>query len=381
MKNYFVSKKNIILFLIIFFLCPNVFECRAELLPVQFAGFAFMGNSCQIEENYPFVYSVSKETLTNGQGLLDKELHDRIKNIPLKNAYFMKKETLQQLDDGSLTLACCLDNESITVEKYEKCYKIVINLGAQLLLFDYSSRKLVACYPFGIELIDNFKTKPSDKIIKKRIRELLLTNKYQMNLFDECAKVLRNIKLQKFYGGKIQVTEVKIEERAIPFLPKKFSNDVTNFQNFVAQSFGKFLSKNQSVPILPYTKCYAIVKKMALRFSDATVVHLDIPEPNFGVKLTVRGFKKVQTDKKVAGSCWVYGSFVRMVISQPLLGKNYMDEKVKNGLVKLVPALQKTVDDWPVYQESLMVLFDKITKNFAKKSKYKKVMEVCKRCQ
>ena len=380
MINSSIFKKNILLCIVVFAVFFTVFECRADSLPVQLAGFAFRGDFNQIKKNYPFVYNLSEEKLANGQGLLDKALCDRLKNVPLKNAHFIEG-AFSKLSDGALTLACCLDNEMITVEENEKGYKIVIDLGAQLLLFDYASFKLIACYPFTIELIDFSETKPSDKVFKDRIRALLLTDKYKMNLFGECAELLKNVQLQKFYGGSIKVTDVVIEDRALPFLPERFSSNISNFENFVAQGFGKFLSKNQSVSILPYTKGYAIGNKMALRFSNAKVYQLQIPEPQFAVKLTIRGFKKVMTDKRAAGSCWVYGSYTHISILQPLLGKTYLDEKVKNGVTKIIPAMQKTVEDWPVFQESLMMLFDKITKSFTNESKYKGVKEVCGRCR
>ncbi|HIE02976.1 MAG TPA: hypothetical protein EYP59_22295 [Thiotrichaceae bacterium] len=378
--NHNFSLKKFPLLMILLFVCISAgMECRADSLPIHLAGFAFMGDFSQIKKNFPFAYEISREKLPNGQNLLDKSLCDRLTKVLLKDAHFVEGK-LALLGDGSLTLACCLDNETITVEEYEKGYKIVIDLGAQLLLFDYASFKLVACYPFTIELIDFSEVKPSDKILKDHIRALLLTDKYKINLFDECAQLLKNVKLQKFYGGSIKVTDVVIEDKALSFLPKRFSENTSNFENFVAQGFGKFLSKNQSVSILPYTKGYAIGNKMALRFSNAEVFQLQIPEPQFAVKLTVRGFKKVMTDERAAGSCWVYGSYTRISISQPSLGKIYLDEKVKNGVAKIIPAMQKTVDDWPVFQESLMVLFDKITKSFTKESKYKKVKEVCGRC-
>ena len=380
MKDSLYLKKIIIFFLVILFLCPIFLECQASSLPVQLAGFAFRGNHCQIKKNYPFVHSLSEEKLGNGQGLLDKALCDRLKNISLKDAHFIEGR-LSDLGDGSLTLACCLDNETITVDEYENGYKIVITLGAQLLLFDYSSFKLVACYPFTLELVDFSESNPSVNVFKDRIRDLLLTDKYNMNLFDECAQLLKKVKLKKFYGGNIKVTDVVIEDKAVSFLPERFSCNIANFENFVAQGFGKFLSKNQSVSILPYTKGYAIGNKMALRFSNAEVFQLQIPEPQFAVKLTIRGFKKVLTDEKAAGSCWVYGAYTNISITQPLLGKGYLDEKVKNGVAKIIPVMQKTVDDWPVFQESLLVLFDKITKKFTKDSKYKKVREVCGRCR
>ena len=47
---------------------------------------------------------------------------------------------------------------------------------------------------------------------------------------------------------------VTVEDKALPFFPERFSSNTSIFENFVAQGFGKFLSKNQSVSILLYTK-------------------------------------------------------------------------------------------------------------------------------
>ena len=71
---------------------------------------------------------------------------------------------------------------------------------------------------------------------------------------------------------------------------------------------------------------------MAVRFSNAEVFHLKIPDPQFAIQLTIRGFKKVYVDEKVSGSSWVYGAFAHVSITQPLLNKSYFDENVKNGV-------------------------------------------------
>ena len=373
-------KRSYLLSITIFIILASVSVCCGELLPIQFAGFAFRGNFASIKNNYPYVFDLSMKTTKTGQNLLDRELYRHLKSIKLQDAYFINGK-LSELKDDVLVLACCLDNETISVDEYEGGYKVVIDLGAQLLLFDYASFKLIACYPFTIELIDFTKTKPSDKYFKDCIAALLLSKKYDVNLFDECTKLLKKIKLHKFYGGNIKITTVVVEDRVKPFLPTKFSHDLDGFRNFVAQGFGKYLSKNQLVSIFPYTKGYAIGNKMALRFSNAEVFQLQIPEPQFAIELTIRGFKKVLVDKKAAGESWVYGSFARISVSQPLLGKNYLNKKVKYGVTKIIPSMQKTSCDWPVFQESLLGLFDKITRDFSTKSEYKKVREVCDRCR
>jgi len=367
------DSRTILTNLIIFFLLMCGFSvCLAAPLPVQLAGFAFRGNSCQIEQYYPFVSEV------------DKEKSEKIKNIQLKNIHLIT-DKYSNLEAPPLTLACCLDNEMVSREEYVDGYKIVIDLSAQILLFDFTSFKLIACYPFSIQLIHFSKLKPTDEIISKMIRNLLLSNKYEINLLDEFTHVLANVEIKKFYGGAMQVTDVIIEKKAMPFLPEKFKKHSRDFETFVAQNFGKYLSKNQSISILPYTKGYSIGNKMAVRFSNAEVFHLKIPDPQFAIQLTIRGFKKVFIDEKVSGSSWVYGAFAHVSITQPLLNKSYLDENVKNGVVKIIPALQKSVDEWPIYQESLMGcdvgLFDKLTKYLSEKTEYKKVKEVLARCR
>ena len=355
-------------------------DCFSESLPIQFAGFAFRGDFASIKLNYPYTYDLSLKTTPKGQNLLDKKLYDHLKSVKLKNAHFINGK-LSELNDNVLVLACCLDNETITSDKYEKGYKIVIDLGAQLLLFEYTSFKLIACYPFTIELIDFKETKPTDEYFKNCISTLLLSNKYNVNLFNECAQLLNKITLHRFYGGNIKITKVVVEDRAKPFLPKRFSHNLSSFKSFVAQGFGKYLSKNQQVSIFPYTKGYAIGNKMALRFSNAEVFQLQIPEPQFSVELYVRGFKKVLIDRKPAGESWVYGSFVRVLITQPLLNKVYLNKKVKYGVTKIIPSMQKISSDWPVFQESLLSLFNKLTEDFSTKSEFQQVREVFNRCK
>ena len=373
-------KIQTIFFSSIIFCLTLIGPVTAEEVKIHFAGFSFRGDYAQIETNYPITLSISNQKLSDQRNILDATLVDKIQNIKIKGGNIALGE-LAEFGDGSLILACCLDTELISVEQYDDGFKLVIDLGAQALFFDYSSMKVVASYPIMLELIDYLPNEPDDTIIKDRIQNLLLTRKYNLNLFDDFISILQKIEIKKSYSSSMRVTDVHLEERAISHLPLRFKNDPDNFKIFIAQNLGKFLSNNQGVSILPYTKGNDIGNKMAIRFTDAKVFELAIPEPQFAIELTVRGFKKVCTDQKVSGSCWVYGSFAKIKVYQPMLGKVYMDDKIKQGVSKIVPSTQKTVNDWPSYQNSLMALFNDTTKKFSTDNKYNNVRKVIEKCK
>ena len=57
-------------------------------------------------------------------------------------------------------------------------------------------------------------------------------------------------------------------------------------------------------------------------------------------------------------------------MEEPFSGRPpYFEHTIKNGAVKVVPAAQKTVDDWPAYQDSLLGLIDTLTAELSDPSK------------
>jgi len=352
---------------------------QAETLKVHYAGFAFRGDFTNIQANYPMTFSISQEKLPDGRGLLDAALADKLAGLTLKNASLVQG-ALANLGDGSITLACGFDSELVAIEKYEDGFKVVVDLGAQILLFDYSQMRLIASYPIMVELIDFVKDQPTDEMLRNIVRDLLLSDKYDINLLDDFKSLLSDLELKSSYGSAIKITHVDVHDQAVKDLPDQMSRNIGNFKTFVAQGFGKFLSKNQKVAIIPYTKGADIGNKMALTFSEAKVLSLEIPEPQFAVELTIQKFKKVCTDKKSSGSCWIYGTFANVKVLQPALGKIYIDEKVKKGVSKIIPSSQITVEDWPSYQNSLLALFNEVTQQFSTEKKYKNIRKVIEKC-
>ncbi|MCD4744110.1 MAG: hypothetical protein K8R67_16735 [Desulfobacteraceae bacterium] len=308
-------------------------------------------------------------------------MSSKISEQKINNFDLMINE-LGNLDKNEgISVAFALDNETIAIERIDSYYKIVIDLGAQALFFDFTDMKVIGCYPIAIQLIDVYDSKPNDDQIRDIIRELFVGNKYKLNIFNEFSKKLEDIKIKPKFQNSIQVTNVIVEERALPFLPEAYKSDIDNCRVFLAQNFSKLLSTNQGISVLPYTKGSAIGKKMAARFSNGDIYNLEIPDSQYNIDLTLRGFKKVKYAENKLGTSWIYGAYSNLKIYQPLLQKIYIDEKFKNGATKIVPIKQKNIDDWPAFQESLFVLFDKITKELSTNKKYKSINKIIERCK
>jgi len=371
------------LFLIILLLSFGLISSGAEAssLRVFNAGYAFVGDAKYIKNNYPYSFAISKELSGNNISILEQALSSRIRRQKPKH-FKLVSGKLGNLDEGeTISVAFALDNETVAIEKIGSDYKIVIDLGAQVLFFDFDGMKVIGCYPVAIQLIDVSGTYPSPKLIKKRIRELFVGKKYGVNIFDEFNKRLTDIEIKPKFKNSIQITDVVVEQKALEFLPDMYKSDLRNFKVFLAKNFSKYLSNNQQVSVLPYTKGYAIGNKMAARFSNGEVYMLEIPQAEYEANLTLRGFKKVMYDQKKSATSWVYGVYVKFKIEQPLLGKCYIDEKFKNGATKIVPIAQENIEDWPAFQESLFVLFDSMTKQFSTERKYKSVKKLLAKCK
>lgn len=374
MKRLKLSQVLLLLFAIL-----SVPTSAFSLLEIQYAGFAFRGDNANIQKNYPYSYALSQEKAEDGRSVLEIALLGKAVNAKLINANLVVGNLSDTQQDG-LVLACSLGTELVSIEQHDDGFKIVIDLGAQAILFDYREMRVVANYPIMVELIDYVPQRPDEALIASRIRDLFLSDKYGVNLFNDFVQILETVELKRKYGQTLQVCNVVVEEKALSFLPDQFRGDLGNFQTFVAQGFGKYLSKNQKVSVLPYAKGSDIGNKMALRFSDARVYQLEIPKPTFEVEVTVRGFKKVCTEEKKSGSCYVYGAFTNLKVVQPLLGKVYLDERFKYGIDKVVPSTQKTIEDWPSFQNSLMALFNDLTKKISEEGQFSKLREVIKKC-
>jgi len=327
---------------------------------VHFAGFAYSGPYSDISAAFPYTYSLNHPG-ADGADPLDHALLVKVENHKFNgfNLDFVSLGNVQTND--ALALAFALNRESVSVEQIGGLYKILIILDADALFFDMKQMQIVAAYPFGINYIDVSPIPPSKTYIQDLVNKLYLGD-LKVNIIDQFSQTLESINLKQHYGNTIQITDVNISDKASAVLPDYLKNNIEATKDLIARQFSSYLSKNGNIPVLPYTKDYAIGNKIATRFANGDVFNLKVPTPDYTISLDILGFKKVIYDQEVGGASWVYGAFMHVKVMEPLSNHIYLDATIKNGAVKIVPSSQTYVDDWAAYQDTLLDMMNQLTK-------------------
>jgi hypothetical protein len=334
----------------------------AHPVQVYFAGFSFLGEDQFIALNYPHSRALS-EIKSGDVSEFDRVLGERMQRVN-NPSFSLKFGELAQLGPDSpsaLVLAFALDRESVSTEQIGDLHKVMVTLSAEALFVDFRTMAIVATYPVVVRYTDGTRQPPTDDDVRRIVHDLYL-GKLGVNIFDDFVETLANVSLNANVANKIQVTDVEIGVEARPFLPGYLLADEANAKAFVAQQFSKALSRNQRIPVLPYVKGQAIGSKMSQRFADGRVYSLAIPKPDYAISLSLSKFKKVDYATSTAGSSFIYGSFLGVKAGIPELGKVYFDATLKYGATKVVSADQKTVEDWPAFEASLLILMEEFTK-------------------
>jgi hypothetical protein len=328
----------------------------AQATSLQFAGFSFISDHAEIESRYPNTSALLKEA----PRLLDKKLLEQLNEVRRDDLEIVTSKLANLRQGEGLALTLALDDEVVSIEEIGDLHKIVVRLNAQGLVFDFEELSVIASFPIAVEYLDVSTEPPSGEYLRGLVRKLYLGG-LEVNLMDEFVASLEAVSIRERFGTRIGVEQVIIGEKATRHLPEYLRESPRAARVMVAQSFSKFLSKNQRVSVLPYTKGHAIGNKMSARFSDGRVFTLEIPEPDYSVALDLRGFKKVEFDKQSSGTSWIYGAYLGIKVYESLTQKVFAELSLKNGVTKLVPASQTSVDDWAAYQESLLSLMQETT--------------------
>ena len=346
----------------LFFFCTSVYGQAID--HVYFAGFSYATDFEAIQETFPLTYKLNVIDTVTKTPVLDAKLMDFLQKNNTSKIHLNFNE-LAKLDSGnSIVLSLALENETVYVEPIGDNFRLVAELSAQALYFDFDSMTIIGAFPITVQYI-HASAKPIKEKEKEKIIHDLYSSEKGVSLFAEFAKHLDTVNLKRKYNSTIQVGNVSVGEAVKEHLPQELKVN-SRMKSFVAQSFSKFLSSNQQVSVLPYSKGSAIGGKMTARFADGRVYSLNIPEADYIVDLELPKLLKMKFSENNVGTSWIYGSYINFKLLEPLSGKIYADMKIKNGVTKETPAAQTYVEDWPVYQESLFVLFDKLTKEITK---------------
>lgn len=342
---------------------PSLSTAAAQPV-VHFAGFAYAGPYSGIAAAFPYTSSLAPPTGSSGESQLDERLR-RVLSREVIPGFKLDFTTLGNVNKGdSLALALVLDHESVSVEQIQhNVYKLLVTLDAQALFFNANKMQIIASYPFGLDYIDTSPMPPTKNYITSVVKQIYLGG-LQANLFAQFADKLSKVNLKPRYGNTIQITDVEISSQATDLMPAAMQQNMAAAKALFATQFAAYLSNNADVPVLPYTKGYAIGNKIVASFANGKVFNLAIPTPDYAISLGIKGFKKILYSQNAGGASWIYGAFASVEVSEPLSHHIYINLNAKNGAVKIVPATQVNVADWPAYQDTLFGLMDQVTAEF-----------------
>ena len=347
---------------------------------IHWAGFSFAGDAAAVSVAYPHSYAVyvKEQDAATHEPLLEMRLREAVQAAAPASFDFVLGKQIRLKKGNGLAMSCALDGELIFVDRLSDCNAISIWLSAQILVFDFSNRNLVACFPVGVILRTTTNRAPDDKFLQTCIRRMLLESDGADNisLVAEFSRRVQTLRIRDSYPVRLQLRHVEFSDKALAKMPAEVTRNehaIAMLKYFIGNSFNKALSSKAQIPTLPFivgrgdiaagdSRAINAGGSMAILMgtvSDGNVYNLTIPEPDYVFDLKVDGFAKAKVSEKPGIQKWVYASYVdtKMLVSPS--GTMFLNKQFINPRYEDVP-LGSELDDWGVYRSSLYELMSRI---------------------
>ena len=320
---------------------------------------------------FSFGSILPKDTITNsilkengGMLFINKLLVEKTKEISNESFlidFNLLKDEASEENQNVIVLA--LDNEYINDVSIpgDNLTRTDIILNFQIIFFNAKNNFLTASIP--LEISKNFSSveKLNNSQIKSELKRM-----YENEVLKYYYELLNNFTLKSKFKNRIGITEVNFEDNAKKNF-KKYLNEKDIFlKNKFAKSLSSFIAFNNDIAIVPYGQDRT-TNTLMLRFEN-TQREIKLPNPDFHMHLTIRGFKNVLFKEGNIDEQWIYGSYTNIKIMQPDLDENQkvkMDEKFKHGLnIEMSKRSMENKEsfEWIFFNDSLKMLFDNFSK-------------------
>jgi len=364
--------KRIIISIILAY-CFLISPCYASTQDIKYAGFAFSSNYKDIPVNFKYTDLLRNSTKDkDGRSIFDKEFLKFFQDNKSSISNF--NLLIGQDSDTKISMAVALTRENISTVNISDVYKIVVNICCNVIFLDFGDMKVISSYPLYLEYIDVKKESPKDEDIAELLRKLYFSDEF--SILQILKERLSNIVLKNIAHLSLKIMNVEIEDLAKEKLDI-YKNNLDAFKSATAQRFSDLLSNKLNVAILPYAKDY-LGARMALAFSDARTVEFTIPSASYGIDFTLRKLTKETYKEGVGEDAYLFGAYSTVKVYDPDLGTQYWEKKIKYGAVKNIPKLQKTTDDFSIYDEIVgLVMIEAVKEMQSDKPFYREVIERC----
>lgn len=315
---------------------------------VQFAGFAVTGDAAGANTNVRVLDELLKGELAvvRNQRLLEAILAEAPADFALAT------DGLARLDGSTsaVAVAAAIDRETVSVEAIAGQYKLVSEIAGQALFFDFRERQVIASVPVTVQHIDILATEPGEDEKAAALRRLLdVEGPY--GVVANMAAAIATARIPEAAGLRMQLVELGAAEGALdayPELARRVASGVAGHE------FSKLFVSGTGLSLLPYRAGQAIGGAMAARFADGSVYNLSIPDTDYAIRVRIDRVAKRAVEQNAALERRLYGVFFHMVVEEPLSGRRYIDQPLRQGATKVIPASQANVDDASAFYDTLL---------------------------
>jgi hypothetical protein len=326
---------------------------------IYFAGVAFSANAADVPKEFPHLSRVLDST-TNAA--VSAAIREKLRaDHAAPNLIFDQLGSIRDASH-STALALALDGEGISIERIGDVYKSRFEISAQLLFFDFKEKQILGGFPVILDYIDTSPKPPSNDTIDQQFKTMLLGSGGRHSLSDEFVSTLIGASIPTPASRHLRVTSVDLAPKAIAYLQQAIPGvDLEIVRRQIAREFGKYLSANQRLAILPFASSQALGGSMAARFVEGDAYQLKIPEADYAISIKIAGFKKIEQGRTATSIGYIYGAFVDLAVTEPMSGTAYFSQRIKQGANQTVPITQSAMDDWANAYDTLRLLFNNFT--------------------
>jgi len=332
---------------------------------ILWAGIAFRGNVADTAELLPMTKSVVDEVGLPKLNALAWEGVQRVQRSDVRFSQAMGEST----SGNAIALALALDFEQFQESVVRGNVCAFGRLWAQILVFDFSEKKLIGAFPLRVETPNSCErdltTFPEEKKLAL-VRQLLFEHSEKSIL----AQFERQLADQQFNAGwqaNIKVVDVALGKHTKAMLESSAWSEAA-YRRWLAATFAAAMSDQQRIPVLPYSLGGAIAGAMPLRFSDSEAFDISLPPEDYAIKLNARGYAEKVLDESKSRVVKSHIFSLGVDFYDPDFGDHYLNENMNIARTGQY-AKTDVIDQVQIYEEITSVLVSDFLSQFPNPNK------------
>jgi hypothetical protein len=346
-------------------MCSSMVYGQDDVQTILWAGIAFRGNVADTAELLPLTKSVVNEVGLPKLNTLAWEGIQRVKRNDIRFSQAVGKST----SGNAIALALALDFEQFQESVVRGNVCAFGRLWAQVLVFDFSEKKLIGAFPLRVETPNSCERDvtvfPEDK--KRALVRQLLFEDASNSILSAFEGQLADQQFHSGWQANIKVTQVALGKYTKAMLKSSAWSEAA-YRRWLAATFAAAMTEQQRIPVLPYSLGGAIAGAMPLRFEDDEAFDIALPPEDYAIKLTARGYVEKILDQSKSRVAKSHIFSLGVDFYDPDFNDHYLNENMNIARTDEY-ANTDSIDVVQIYEEITSVLVSEFLSQFPEPDK------------